>query len=392
MAHNAYIRAGAVWAGSSPLLSTEIATFDARQYQAINGDLGGVWAPSASQIIIGGVYGLRVTGPALLDDADVTITNTKSLLMSGGSFLTTVVGSTVTFDGTVNFTNTLTHVTIGSTFFIDVGGVLTVNGHLGLGAASTLTSAAGSAQSLGGATTVASGGTVTLASGATLTASSGSTIALASGSTTNLAGALNITTGTMTCNAGGTINVSGTCGIKTGGALNHESGSTTTFQSGSTTGIAAGATVTYANTISGLTGSNLSTVGTITVAGAGVLAVAGALNRTGPETLSGAGAYRNVRALVGAASGITHYDGRTFDVLIVPSLAAVPSYLLDDLGPFDYVLITIDAYQVPLVTYSVAIGNELGAGITSMLSANTAQSLTMCWNGTNWKIFQRSVG
>ena len=53
MAHFVYVRAAGVWNPLTDLLSSEMATFDAHQYAAINGDGGGSWAPS-SAIVIGG--------------------------------------------------------------------------------------------------------------------------------------------------------------------------------------------------------------------------------------------------------------------------------------------------------------------------------------------------
>ena len=61
MSHNAVIRGGTgsgLWIGV--VTSGEWETFDQRQFESINGDLGGTWAPS-SIIIIGG-SGLRTTG------------------------------------------------------------------------------------------------------------------------------------------------------------------------------------------------------------------------------------------------------------------------------------------------------------------------------------------
>ena len=45
MAHNAYIRVGGDWSLDNVVTAGEFATIDLRQFQAINGDLGGAWAP-----------------------------------------------------------------------------------------------------------------------------------------------------------------------------------------------------------------------------------------------------------------------------------------------------------------------------------------------------------
>lgn len=60
MAHNARIRVMGQWVAVTAIDPDELETFDLRQYESINGDLGGTWAP-ADVIVIGG-SGLDVTG------------------------------------------------------------------------------------------------------------------------------------------------------------------------------------------------------------------------------------------------------------------------------------------------------------------------------------------
>ena len=60
MAHNTRVRAPGFWISLSTLLPAEMESFDAQLYKAINGDGGGVWAPSAV-IEIGG-SGIKITG------------------------------------------------------------------------------------------------------------------------------------------------------------------------------------------------------------------------------------------------------------------------------------------------------------------------------------------
>lgn len=128
MAHNAYIRVGGDWSLDNVVTSGEFATIDLRQFQAINGDLGGTWAPS-SQIVVGG-SGIRSTGPSRFDDvtylemhvggeivlADggfLTVSDgaaivcennsTASIDMQSGSEMLVQSGATVTFDGATNW-------------------------------------------------------------------------------------------------------------------------------------------------------------------------------------------------------------------------------------------------------------------------------------------------
>lgn len=62
MAHNTRIRANtAAWANGSAVTQAEYDTLDQRQFESINGDQGGVWAP-ATEIEVGGA-GLICSGP-----------------------------------------------------------------------------------------------------------------------------------------------------------------------------------------------------------------------------------------------------------------------------------------------------------------------------------------
>jgi len=151
MAHNAYTRALGVWPATSVLTSTEMATFDLRQFQAVNGDLGGVWAPS-SAITIGG-SGLAVTGLLDADDADITIGHGRFLTVlgtAGGALGTVTVeaGALVTLGGTTNIsaTGTMHVLTGGGKIVVDSGGAFEVNGAtaLTIKAGATATQEAGS--------------------------------------------------------------------------------------------------------------------------------------------------------------------------------------------------------------------------------------------------------
>jgi len=111
LAHNSYIRAGAVWANASPVTSAEFNLFDVAQFKSINGDDGGSWSP-ASAIVLGG-SGLNVTGD---------------------SVLTKITGSFVTGALTVS---------TGS-LVVNDNAVVTINGDMTLGATGTVVYLSGS--------------------------------------------------------------------------------------------------------------------------------------------------------------------------------------------------------------------------------------------------------
>lgn len=60
MSHFTYRKAGGIWSGVLNLTSADMQFFDQNLYKAINGDDGGIWAPT-SKIAIGG-SGMGVTG------------------------------------------------------------------------------------------------------------------------------------------------------------------------------------------------------------------------------------------------------------------------------------------------------------------------------------------
>ncbi len=114
MAHNTRTRVDVVAWSSGAVLPSEIDHMDTLGFQSINGDLGGVWAPSDFPITIGG-HGLLVTG--LLEIQGVGL----------------LVQATAQFQNTVQILNTLTV----------TGGLVTANAgaHI-LGAPLTVDSAA----------------------------------------------------------------------------------------------------------------------------------------------------------------------------------------------------------------------------------------------------------
>lgn len=77
MAHFNRVRTSGLWVSSSVLLPAEMEAFDANQSKAVNGDEGGVWAPS-DPIEIGG-DGLKVTGACVV---------TSEAQLQGGATIT----------------------------------------------------------------------------------------------------------------------------------------------------------------------------------------------------------------------------------------------------------------------------------------------------------------
>lgn len=99
MAHNTRIRPIGLWTLDSDVLTSEFEAFDLAQFESINGDQGGTWAP-ASQIEIGGA-GLKVSGPFDMP-----------------------IGTTGTFGGTVDFASTSTPTFVaGSNTDVEAGAV-----------------------------------------------------------------------------------------------------------------------------------------------------------------------------------------------------------------------------------------------------------------------------
>lgn len=109
MAHFSRIRAFGLWVLNSVLLPAEVEALDANQSKAVNGDEGGVWAPSA-QIEIGG-SGTKTTGPAeFTGDFEVT----SEAQLQGGA---TVTGGDLAVADNANVQGNAT-----------VGGTLAVSG------------------------------------------------------------------------------------------------------------------------------------------------------------------------------------------------------------------------------------------------------------------------
>lgn len=155
MAHNTRVRADlTAWEAAIPLEPSELDELDEGQFSAINGDDGGVWAPS-DPIIIGGA-GIEFTGSVPTGE-DLSVPGTITV-PSGGAI-------DVESGGNVNVESG-GHIHVVGEVHVDSGGRIIVE-------------SGGQINELTGAThTYSSGSTGTHASGSTDTYESGSTLAL----------------------------------------------------------------------------------------------------------------------------------------------------------------------------------------------------------------------
>jgi hypothetical protein len=225
MSHNARIRAS--WPLFTLLTSAYMELFDQRQFESVNGDAGGTWAPSA-RIVIGGL-GIWVTGLAQLDNADIQIGTGKKLRVLSGATFITDAGSTTTLNGagTLNATWTMSGtgrlivlangiITINSGATVDCNGTLNANGVNNLGEDSVTTNYGTFVSEAGSFISTAVGCQVTL---------NGTTIANGAVTTNAL----------VTVNAGFTLGTSavgtwrGTHTLKSNFVLTSEAGSDLTF-------------------------------------------------------------------------------------------------------------------------------------------------------------------
>ncbi len=220
MAHFDYIKPGGVWSLLSLLSSGIMAEIDRRIYKSINGDEGGVWAPTPTAIIIGGL-GLQVTGPFTASNANITIKTGKFLTVESGGTANFLSGSAINLAGetTVSGPLSITSGTvvesegdielIGGSFTISSPTSFTINTATTLGATITVSGGAG----IG----VANTGNITWQNGALANYNSGSIGTFATGSTLNVNGALAQGTASVwTLN--GTQTLSATAVLTTAGA------------------------------------------------------------------------------------------------------------------------------------------------------------------------------
>lgn len=212
MAHHTRVRAPGLWTDFSVLLAAEMEEFDEDQYNSVNGDDGGTWAPSAA-IIIGG-SGMHVTGPLTADDLDGHVKTGKTLTIDNGGAFVTGSSATSTFNGPVNLANT-----------IDVLGTALVK--FESGAILQLKSGADLIGLSGSLLQMQSGSNITIAGSSTF--SSGSSLAQNSGALWALSGTNTIESGAfITVKSGGTEDVEGTLNIKSGATFAVKSGAAST--------------------------------------------------------------------------------------------------------------------------------------------------------------------
>ncbi len=377
MAHNAYIRGGGVWNLLSVLLSSEMATFDLRQYQSINGDLGGTWTPS-SVLIIGGANGLRVTGPLVALDADITITSGRALTVNSGGTISAQAGSVSTFAGTWNLSGA-GHVQNGGTLTVDNGGAVSVasGGATTWTSGSTLTTNTGSTANINGAVNIKAGSNVAVKATATMAFEASSQLSAAVSADVLLHGN-NTLDGTQTI--GGTTSL--------GGATTVPNGATVAFNAGS----ALSANVTAPWTLNNITTCNgsiyIASGATCLIQASGAFTTqAGASvtrgadeTRTGKVVLSGTGAWLGLRLQAGSDADHT-YDAREFDILQVPALSANRQYKFSNLGATP-VMIMIDRNKMNSGNTLELIRDDLTVFATFASAQGGATFIY--WDGSSW--------
>ncbi len=379
MAHNAYIRGGGIWNLLSVLLSSEMATFDLRQYQSINGDLGGTWTP-ASVLIIGGAQGLRVTGPLVALDADITITSGRALTVNSGGTIAAQAGSVSTFAGTWNLSGA-GHVQSGGTLTVDNGGAVSVasGGATTWTSGSTLTTNTGSTANINGAVNIKAGSNVAVKATATVAFEASSQLSAAVAADVLLHGN-NTLDGTQTI--GGTTSL--------GGATTVSNGATVAFGAGSA--LSANATAPFTlNNITTCNGSIyiasgatclIQTSGTLTTQSGATVTRGADETRTGAEVLSGTGAYSSDRYHLGSAADHT-YDATDYDVLEVPAIAGNVVWKFNDLAASgEFHRITINRWSYSAAN-QIQIQRADGSPICTFASLANGCA-TIYWNGAQW--------
>lgn len=124
MAHNPLIRLGADWSLDDVVTAGEFSTLDTRQFQGINGDLGGTWAPS-DQIVIGG-DGLYVTGPSRFDGVTyLEMAVSGEIALADGSILSVPDGASIVCNSN---TTTAIDMESGSEMLVHSGASVTFDG------------------------------------------------------------------------------------------------------------------------------------------------------------------------------------------------------------------------------------------------------------------------
>jgi hypothetical protein len=130
VSHNSFVRPAGVWGSNLPVTHIEFAKFDLAQFQSVNGDAGGTFAPT-SPIVIGGA------GTQLAMIGTSTVGSGGSLTINAGSSFTLAAASSASFGGTSTYLGTSVtnhnsgaagHWLNGSILHIDSGAQLDVTG------------------------------------------------------------------------------------------------------------------------------------------------------------------------------------------------------------------------------------------------------------------------
>lgn len=173
------------WLLGKPVTQAEFQAFDDAQFESINGDEGGDWAPS-SQIVIGN-QGVLFSGPAQIEDCTVFTVGADSQLTFAEGSTTALVGHLTFGAGSNWFLDGELDIENAGEILVDVGSTITVNG------SSTWTlngqiASSGSGTTYGATTTVTSS-TLTFVAGSIFALSSGSFLSAAPGATITHSGA-----------------------------------------------------------------------------------------------------------------------------------------------------------------------------------------------------------
>lgn len=302
MAHNDWIRPLGVWPLFTVLTSNVMHLFDERQMQSINGDLGGVWAPTTTITLgngLGVTVAVHVTGGFRADDADVTITGSKKLHVLANGTLLMDANSTTTFNGVVGLNNVMTVGGSTGQILVNAGRPINVHG--------TLNILGDGAQTIAGTATVLSGGFLNIASGGTIVFTDGGYL---SGT---------IRTGVFSAfyvSAFSAFHLEGVGDIASGAHLDVLSGGSFRVKTGGVARVEAS--------------------GTLDVQAGATFTQAGDTARSGPEVLSGT-AYTCCRSLVTDASAtVLDVDPTLWDEVVIPAaISSGATYTLLSAGAVD---------------------------------------------------------
>jgi hypothetical protein len=357
MAHNDWIRPLGVWPLSTVLTANVMHLFDERQMQSINGDLGGVWAPTTTITLgngLGVTVAVHVTGGFRADDADVTITGSKKLHVLASGTLLTDANSTTTFNGVVGLNNVMTVGGSTGQILVNAGRPINVHG--------TLNILGDGAQTIAGTATVLSGGFLNIASGGTIVFTDGGYL---SGT---------IRTGVFSAfyvSAFSAFHLEGVGDIASGAHLDVLSGGSFRVKTGGVARVEAS--------------------GTLDVQAGATFTQAGDTARSGPEVLS-VNAYTTLRCTNASTSLDQEFDARLWDVVIIPTaLVGGRAYSLLSAGVPDNIRITFRR-RGNADTFGATIYANGGLALFQFMlnSQSKASSVTFLKLGGVWTVESHS--